>query len=162
MPAGRPRTVSLPPDQMIELGKEMIAWIKANNPVHLSEFFCIEKGYTDDEWDTMHVSPEFFPYYKQALAIIGIKYLKEDTGIEPNVKNRWLRSYFKDLRKQEDQDKQDDIMRQKELASAVESDVLKQTEAMNAQMAELRALHEKALQATKAVSDSHSEISEKA
>ncbi len=138
MPGGRPRTVSLPPDEMIALGKEMLSWVKENNPVHLCEFWCIEKGYTDDEWDTMHVCPEFFPYYVRALKIIGIKYLKEGTGVEPRVKDRWLRHYFRDLRKQEDKDKDDDVIRQKSAAEAVPEDVKKQTEAMNQQMAKLR------------------------
>lgn len=134
MPAGRPRSVSLPPDEMIALGEEMIQWVKHNDPVHLCEFYCIEKGYTDDEWDTMHTRTEFFPYYVKALKIIGMKYLREDTGIEPRIKDRWLRHYFKDLRKQEDKDKDDDILRQKTLSEAVTSDVLEQTNAMMNQL----------------------------
>jgi len=103
MPAGRPRTVSLPPNEMILLGDEMIEWVSKNDPVHLSEFYCILKGYTDSEWDTMHVAPEFFPYYERALKIIGIKYLKKDSNIDPGIKQRWQRVYFKDLKREEDE-----------------------------------------------------------
>ena len=132
MPAGRPRTVSLPPDEMIKLGEEMIQWIKENDPVHLCEFYCIEKGYTDDEWDTMHVCPEFFPYYVKALKIIGMKYLREDTGIEPRIKDRWLRHYFRDLRKQEDKDKDDDTVRKTKVSQAdSEAEVKKFREFLN-------------------------------
>lgn len=140
MPAGRPRTVSLPPDEMIKLGEDMIQWVKDNDPVHLCEFYCIEKGYTDDEWDTMHVCPEFFPYYVKALKIIGMKYLREDTGIEPRIKDRWLRHYFRDLRKQEDKDKDDDVIRQKSVAEAVPQEVRAQTDALVKQIEELRGL----------------------
>lgn len=104
MPAGRPRTVSLPPDQMIELGEEMIAWVKENDPLHLSEFYCIHKGYTDKEWDTMHVAEEFFPYYEQALKIIGRKYLDKNSNIRDGISHRWLGIYFKDLRRKEMED----------------------------------------------------------
>ena len=102
--SGRPRSVSLPPDQMIELGKEMIEWVVEHDPIHLSQWYCIEKGYTDREWDTMHVAPEFFPYYEQALKLVGYKYLLKESPIESNLKQRWQRVYFKDLAKQEDID----------------------------------------------------------
>jgi len=104
MPVGKPRTVSLPPDQMIELGKEMVAWVKEKDPLHLSEWYCIEKGYTDKEFDTMHVCQEFFPYYEQALKIIGRKYLDKGSNVRDSIAHRWQRLYFKDLRKLEDTD----------------------------------------------------------
>lgn len=111
MPAGRPRTVSLPPDEMIALGKEMIKWVKEKKPIHLSQWYCVEKGYTDKEFETMHVCQEFFPYYEQALKIIGVQYLTKDSPVEPNIKNRWQRVYYKDLKKQEDQDLDDAAIR---------------------------------------------------
>lgn len=104
MPAGRPRTVSLPPDEMIALGEEMIAWVAENDPIHLSQWYCILKGYTDKEWETMHVAPEFFPFYERALKLVGYKYLTKDSPIETSLKQRWQRVYFKDLMKQEDAD----------------------------------------------------------
>lgn len=103
MPAGRPRKVSLPPKEMIALGKEMIEWVKKNKPLHLSQWYCIEKGYTDSEWDTMHVCPEFFPYYEQALKMVGIQYLAKDSNVSDSIKQRWQRVYFKDLRREEDE-----------------------------------------------------------
>ena len=111
MPAGRPRTVSLPPDQMVDLGIEMIDWILENEPLHLSQWYCIEKGYTDKEFDTMHVAPEFFPYYEKALKIIGLQYLCKHSDIEPSLKHRWQRVYFKDLKRQEDEDMDADAER---------------------------------------------------
>jgi len=104
MPGGRPRTVSLSPKEMIQLGEDMIDWILENEPLHLSQWYCIEKGYTDKEFDTMHVAPEFFPYYEKALKIIGLQYLQKNSDIEPSLKQRWQRVYFKDLRRQEDAD----------------------------------------------------------
>jgi len=104
MPAGRPRTVSLEPHEMIKLGEEMIDWVQENDPIHLSQWYCILKGYTDKEWDTMHVAPEFFPYYEKALKLVGYKYLLKESPIESNLKQRWQRVYFKDLTKQEDAD----------------------------------------------------------
>ncbi len=44
MPAGRPRKTSLPPADMVALGKEMIQWIKDNpKALHLSAWYSIEK-----------------------------------------------------------------------------------------------------------------------
>lgn len=102
MPAGRPRTVSLPKEEMIKLGKEMVKWVKENDPLHLSEWYTIEKGYTYNEWKTMHVAPEFFPYYEQALKIVGRKYLDKNSNIRDGISHRWLRVYFKDFKEEED------------------------------------------------------------
>lgn len=103
MPAGRPRTISLSPSEMIKLGKEMVKWVTENDPLHLSQFYCILKGYTDAEWDTMHVCQEFFPYYEQALKIIGIKYLDKNSNVRDGISQRWQTVYFKDLKKVENE-----------------------------------------------------------
>lgn len=132
MPVARPRTVSLSPEENIKLAEEMLKWVDTHDCIHLKEFYCIEKGYTDNEWDTIHTRDEFFPYYERALAKIAMKYLREDTGIEPNVKNRWLRHYFKDLRTQEDKDKDDDVKRQKSLAETVQPEQLAQIQSFMA------------------------------
>jgi hypothetical protein len=135
MVAGRPRTTSFSPEEMIELGKEMIQWLNDHpDTVHLSEFYTIHKGFIEREWKTMIERMEFTGYYEQALRMIGIKYLKEDTGIEPRIKDRWLRIYFGDLRRGEDADKDADMIRQKTVAEAVPEDVKLQTAAMLAQL----------------------------
>jgi hypothetical protein len=136
---GRPRTVCPDDDELIALGEEMIEWIQTNDCVHVSDWYCIEKMIAERIWDVMTAKEVFIPYYDKALKIVGRKYLKEDTGIEPRIKDRWLRSYYGDLRKREDKDKDDDVIRQKSAAEAVPEDVLRQTQAMNQQMAQLRA-----------------------
>lgn len=104
MPAGRPRTVSLEPPEMIALGKEMIAWLKLNQAsvLHLSEWYCVEKGFLESEWETMQRRPEFVGYYEQALKIIGKKYLDKDSNVRNGISERWMRTYYKDLRERED------------------------------------------------------------
>lgn len=124
MPAGTPRTVSLPPDEMIALGKEMIKWVIENDPIHLSEFYFGVKHYEYSKWDAMTQRPEFLPYYQQALAIIGYKYLRKDSPIEPSLKHRWQRVYFKDLKKSEDQDANDASERAKNVASSMPAGTL--------------------------------------
>lgn len=100
---GAKRTVSLEPPEMIALGEEMIEWVKKNDPLHLSQWYCIHKGFTDKQWDTMQQAPEFFPYYEKALKLVGLKYIQKDSPIEPSLKQRWQRVYYKDLRKEEDE-----------------------------------------------------------
>lgn len=102
---GRPRTVSLQPDEMIELGHEMIQWLKEHpKALHLSAWYSIEKGFTDKMWATMQTMPEFLPYYEQALKIVGQKYLDKDSNVRDGISQRWQRVYFKDLRISEDAD----------------------------------------------------------
>ncbi len=104
MSGGRPRDVSFPPEQMIELGKEMVQWVKDNKPLHIKQWYSIQKMFTYNQWKTMQVCKEFFPYYEQALNIISIQYIDKTSNIRDSVSHRFLRAYFKDVREQEDED----------------------------------------------------------
>lgn len=119
-PVGAPRTVSPDPENMIDLGEEMLLWVK-NHPetIHLSEWYTIEKGFIYKDWKTFIQKKEFIPYYERALKLIGLNYIKKDTLIEPNIKARWQRVYFGDLREQEDEDLKNKI----ELESKQKTDV---------------------------------------
>ncbi len=103
MAAGRPRTSTPPPEEMIKLGEEMLEWVEKNNPLHLSEWWSIEKFITSKVWENMQVAPEFSPYYERALRIIGKQYLDKTSNVREGVSQRWQRVYFKDLRKEEDE-----------------------------------------------------------
>lgn len=121
----RPRTVSLEPDEMIKLGQEMIDWVVENDPLHLSQWYTIHKGFTYNEWKTFYQCAEFFPYYEQALKLVGIKYLDgESKKIKQGISERWLRVYFKDLKEQEDQDK-DEAEARKARSMMTEAKVLR-------------------------------------
>ena len=162
-PVGRPRTVSYSEEEMIALGKEMVKWVKEHPEIlHLSEWYTIEKMFIYKQWKCFIQCEEFLPYYEVALKLVGRKYLDKESNVRDSISQRWQRSYYQDLTEREDQDKQDEIMRQKELASAVEADVLKNTQAMNDQIAEARLLLEKAQPVKASASENHSEISEQA
>ena len=102
----RPREFSYPPEKMIALGKEMIAYVKANQKtiLHLCEWYTIEKGYTYNEWKNFIAKAEFFPYYEQALKIVGLKYVDKKSNVRDSISQRWQRIYFGDLREGEDAD----------------------------------------------------------
>lgn len=111
-PGGAPRTVSLPNEEMIALGKEMIEWVQKNDPLHLSQWYTIHKSFTYNQWKAMISLPEFLPYYEKALKIVGIKYLDgESKKVKDGISQRWQRVYFKDLKEEEDQDKDDELQR---------------------------------------------------
>jgi hypothetical protein len=110
----RPRTVSLEPDEMIKLGEEMLTWIDLNDPLHLTAWYSIKMGITHKQWDAMQQVPEFLPYYEQALMMIGQKYLDKNSNVREGVSLRWQRSYFRDLRRTEDIDKQEQLDRELE------------------------------------------------
>jgi len=121
MPAGRPRTASLQPDEMISLGEEMLEWVEENEPIHLCEFYTFYKNITDKDWNAMRHAPEFLHYYNSALKKIGMQYLKKDSPIEPSLKQRWARVYFKDLKEQEDADLDAAADRSKKIAAVQQS-----------------------------------------
>ncbi len=111
-PGGAPRTVSPPPNEMIALGEEMIAWVIANKPNHISAWYSGHKRYTYKEWQVKIKLPEFVGYYEQALSLIAQNYL--DGTVPPAIANRFIRLYFKDTKNQEDADKQADLDRELE------------------------------------------------
>jgi len=127
----RPREFSYSPERMIELGKEMVAYVKKHKEtiLHLCEWYTIEKGYTYNEWKNFIAKEEFFPYYEQALKIVGLKYVDKNSNVRDKISDRWQRIYFGDLREGEDQDANDNELRKaaalKGEARAVEQEKLK-------------------------------------
>jgi len=115
----RPRTVSLPPEKMIELGKEMVKWVMENKPIHLSKWYTQHKDFSDKEWNSMRQMPEFLHYYEKALKLVGYSYLDKDSNVDPRLKDRWQRVYFKDLRDQEDQDADAKVERESKLKTDI-------------------------------------------
>ena len=109
----RPRSVSLSPEEMIALGKEMVKFVNDHTDIqedkkkyeeilHLSEWYTIEKKFTYNEWKSFIQKEEFIPYYEQALKIIAKKYI--NGTINPSIAQRFLRIYFADLKLQENED----------------------------------------------------------
>lgn len=102
MVAGCPRTVSLPKEEMVALGKEMVAWVKQNKPIHLKQWYSFEKSYTYNEWKAMIQCPEFLPYYDKALGLVGMHYI--DGTVDKSISQRFLRHYFKELKEEENEE----------------------------------------------------------
>lgn len=109
-PVGAPRFAKFPPEDMIAMGEEMLAWIQENNPYHLSEYYTIFKGFTYEQWKNLIRAAEFVPYYEQAMRIIGMGYL--NGRVDKGLSQRWQRVYFKDLKEEEDSTVQDELDRQ--------------------------------------------------
>lgn len=131
MAGGRPRTVSFTEEEMIELGEEMVTFVKKNKKtiLHLSEWYTIEKGFTYNEWKTFIQKEEFLPYYEQALKIVGLKYMDKNSNVRDGISNRWQRVYFGDLKENEDETADADAARKasalKSEAKAIEEERLK-------------------------------------
>jgi len=106
MVTGRPRTTSFSPDEMIQLGKEMVHYVTKykKSILHLCEWYTIEKGFTYREWKTFIQKDEFLPYYEQALKIVGLKYVDKNSNVRDGISQRWQRVYFPDLKESEDRD----------------------------------------------------------
>ena len=121
MTAGRPRTISFNEKEMIEMGKDMVAYCLKNKKtiLHLCEYYTIEKGFTYNEWKTFIQKPEFLPYYEQALKIVGLKYVDKNSNVRDGISQRWQRVYFGDLKEHEDSDADAEAARK---ASALKSE----------------------------------------
>lgn len=131
MVAGAPRTTSLPPEEMIALGKEMVHWVELNNPLHLSEWYTIHKGFVYNQWKKFIEKEEFRPYYEKSLRLVGKQYLDKNSNVRDNSAPRWQRVYFPDIKEVEDQDHQDKLDReleQKKKLAEYESSIRKDSE----------------------------------
>lgn len=127
---GRPRITSLPPEEMIELGKEMIEFVsdRKNKVLHISEWYCINKGFLEAEFKKFIEKEEFRPYYEKAMRMISKRYL--DGTINPSIAQRWQRLYFSDLRDQENSDLDRAAERSKEIAATVTEETVNAFEAL--------------------------------
>ena len=102
---GRPRTVCPEPEELEALGIEMVEWFKVHpDALHISEWYAVEKFIVDKVWDVMIQKPEFLTYYELSMKLVGKKYLDKTSNVREGASQRWQRVYFKDLRKQEDED----------------------------------------------------------
>lgn len=121
MVAGAPRTVSFSPKEMIALGEEMLEYVIKNQKkmLHLSQWYSIEKMFTEKQWETFVDRAEFIPYYEKALKLVGINYLDKNSNVRDGISQRWQRVYFRDLKKFEDIDADEDAVRK---ASALKSE----------------------------------------
>jgi hypothetical protein len=128
MGAGRPRVFSFSKEKMIELGEEMVSYVKANKKtiLHLCEWYTIEKGFTYNEWKNFIQKEEFLPYYEQALKIVGLKYVDKNSNVRDGISQRWQRIYFGDLKESEDSDADENELRKarslKNEAKAIEEE----------------------------------------
>lgn len=93
-----------PPEQfsdqeLIDLGKEMLAWVTENEPLHLKAWCNHANVLYDSQVRVWRSRKVFAPYYEKAMGIIANRfmeraYLKEgDSGIA----NRFMGVYFKDV-----------------------------------------------------------------
>lgn len=124
MPAGRPRTLIPNKEEVIKLGEEMVQWVTVNRPLHLTQWWRIEKFITSPVWEAMLQTKEFTPYYEQALSIIGLQYLDKESRIRDGISQRWQRVYFKDLRAQEDADMDAEAERKKQVVESIDQESL--------------------------------------
>ena len=93
----RPRTVSPSPEECVKLGEEMVAWVKANNPTHLSEWYSLEKMIPWNMFNAMCEVKEFLPYYEVALNLVARN--ARNGILDKTIAQRFLGLYHRDLKK---------------------------------------------------------------
>lgn len=101
---GRPRTTTPEDDELEKLGSELVKW--ATEPCkdlrfHLKQWWCLEKGLLKKQWDLMCEKPIFQAYYERAQTALSRRYV--DGSINASIANRFVRLYFPEVRKEEDE-----------------------------------------------------------
>lgn len=103
-PRGRP-SAKVPDDEVRKLGKELVEWVSKkitsdDPPVHLTEWYAIEKGMLYPDWDILRNRVEFDQYYHTALDLMALA-TQKNRKLETAYGSRFLGVYSKDLRRHE-------------------------------------------------------------
>lgn len=124
---GRPRTNCPEPDELIELGKDLVAWASDDSPEakkekrwRYCEWYCGKHGFTDHQWEKFRGKEEFCGYYEQARLLLAKNYI--DGTINPSIAHRFLRIYCPDLKREENEEVEHKASLAKEVGGSI-SDV---------------------------------------
>jgi hypothetical protein len=121
MPAGRPRTSIPEKEELIELGKDLLAWASEKKKGELRcrwcEWYACKHFFIRKQWKRMLDTEEFRPYYESAQAYLAEKWI--DGTINQSIAHRYLRIYDPELRENEDVDSDADALRK---ANALKSE----------------------------------------
>lgn len=106
---GRPRTRVPEKEELIELGKKLVAWAEKkhedgeNIRVRFCDWYTAE-GFVMKQWEHMREKPEFQWYYERARSIMALRYV--DGTVNQSIAHRYLRIYDPEVRFEEDQQKE--------------------------------------------------------
>ncbi len=109
MEDGRPRTTTPEKEELIKLGEELVLWATEKTKelrYHLNQWWCLEKGFTQNEWDLMCAKKEFKVFIAKARVAISKRYV--DGSINSSIAHRFLRLYFPELKEEENATKKYD------------------------------------------------------
>lgn len=115
----RPRTAIPEKEELIQLGKDLVAWAseKQQKGETLRIRYCdwyTEKGFVRKQWEEFRDKKEFSWYYEKARRLLALKYI--DGTVEKSIAHRYLRMYDPELKDAEDKDAEDNELRK---ASAI-------------------------------------------
>lgn len=102
---GTYRTVTPPDEELIKLGKELVEWAEEKTKdlrCTFPEFYCAKKGYIEKEWDLIKRKDVFVPYYEKARIALRKRFI--DGTVNPSIAHRFLRIYFPEIRRSEDEE----------------------------------------------------------
>ncbi len=118
-PVGKPRTVSPPSNDCVELGEDLVKWATEETKEWrclFQQWYSMKKGILRKDWKALIQVPEFLPYYEKAQSALAVKcqiLMKEGFG------QRYLRLYDRNLVEEENENKKFELQIQKDLAEFV-------------------------------------------
>jgi hypothetical protein len=101
---GRPRFVTGTKEELIELGKELVAWATEETDelrCRFPQFYSLKKGILDKEWELIKDKVEFHEYYEKARVALANRFL--DGSVKEGIAHRFLRIYAPEVRKDENE-----------------------------------------------------------
>lgn len=123
MPAGRPRESVPEKAELIELGKDLLAWAAEKKKGELRarwcEWYSRKHFFIRAQWKHMIEKPEFRPYYESAQTFLADKWI--DGTINQSIAHRYLRIYDPELKEHENIDADEEAARK---ASALKSEAV--------------------------------------
>jgi len=100
----RPRTITPSPEELIELGKDLLAWATEETPelrCRFCQWYSLKKDILDDEWELMIRKTEFIGYYEKARVALAQRYI--DGSVKEGISHRFMRIYAPEVKREEDE-----------------------------------------------------------
>jgi hypothetical protein len=132
---GRPPNPGFADKDLIDLGEELLRWMKKVDdedlPIwHLSEWWSQIKNIPSTQWDSITRRDCFIGYYNKAKYWMGVKMIS-NKDFPQSYGNRFLRIYFADVRELERQDVDYEIQKKREESKVDENLLSAFNSAMN-------------------------------
>jgi len=152
MVAGRPRTTTPEPEELIKLGEDLVKWATEETDelrLRFCEWYSLKHGILDKEWELMVRKEEFGGYYEKARTALARNWLHKYEN--SSIAHRFMRIYCPDVKREENETKEFEARLNKEVAKVQNEKIEQAAESIKVMISEAHS--ERKIDKTKAAKE---------